>query len=393
MSTNRETRERTKDIDPLKDAKSEEVRRAQERRLLETWKIPRGWRYWSTVNNEAVGVWYTGMTFFFLVFAGVLALLMRIQLAVPGNDFLSAERYNQTFTVHGSVMMFLFAIPIFEGIAVILLPQMLGARDLPFPRLSAFGFWCFLLGGAFLCGSIFFDAAPRGGWFMYPPLTSSYQQGIGPDIWLLGFSFIEVAAIAAAVEMIVGTLRCRPPGMRLNLMPLYAWYILVAAAMILFAFPPLIAGSLLLEVERAFHWPFFNPAGGGDPVLWQHLFWLFGHPEVYIIFLPSVALIAMMLPTLVRTAIVGYSWIVLAAVGTGFLSFGLWVHHMFTTGLPGVSLALFSAASQAVALPTGLQIFCFLATLLAGRVTRSVPLLYIFGGLTTFVLGGLTGVM
>ena len=224
--------------------------------------------------------------------------MMRVQLARPDNDFLSAELYNQAFTVHGSVMMFLFAIPVFEAIAVLFLPQMMGARDLPFPRLSAFGFWAFLIGGIFLAGSILFDAAPAGGWFMYPPLTSTYQTGIGPDIWLLGFSFIEVAAIAAAVEMIVGSLKCRPPGMRINLIPLYAWYVLVAAAMILFAFPPLIAGSLLLEVERAFHWPFFDATRGGDPLLWQHLFWLFGHPEVYIIFLPSVALIAMIVPDL-----------------------------------------------------------------------------------------------
>ena len=381
------------DPEPLPQAPVEEVRRAQAERLLKVWKTPTGWRYWSAVNNSEVGVWYTALTFIFMLFGGALALLMRIQLAVPDNDFLSADLYNQAFTVHGSVMMFLFAIPVFEAIAVIFLPQMLGARDLPFPRLSAFGFWCFLLGGIFLCGSIFFDAAPRGGWFMYPPLTSTYQSGIGADIWLLGFSFIEIAAIAAAVEMIVGSLKTRPPGMRINLVPLYVWYVLVAAAMILFAFPPLIAGSMLLEVERAFHWPFFNPERGGDPLLWQHLFWLFGHPEVYIIFLPSVALIAMIVPTFAQRAIVGYSWIVLAAVGTGFLSFGLWVHHMFTTGLPGISLGLFAAASQAVALPTGVQIFCFIATLAAGRVTNSVPMLYAFGSLVIFVLGGLTGVM
>jgi cytochrome c oxidase subunit I+III len=163
--------------------------------------------------------------------------------------------------------------------------------------------------------------------------------------------------------------------------------------MILFAFPPLIAGDIMLELERAFDWPFFDATRGGDPVLWQHLFWIFGHPEVYIVFLPSIALVAMMVPTFARTPIVGYSWIVLAAVGTGFLSFGLWVHHMFTTGLPGISLALFSAASQAVAIPTGVQIFCFLATLLAGRVVRAVPLLFVFGGVATFVLGGLRGVM
>ena len=258
------------DPEPLGQAPTEERRAAQERRLLDAWRTPTGWRYWSAVNNSEVGLWYTAATFLFLAFGGVLALLMRVQLAVPNNDFLTADRYNQAFTVHGSVMMFLFAIPVFEAIAVMFLPQMLGARDLPFPRLSAFGFWAFLIGGLFLSGSIFFDAAPQGGWFMYPPLTSSYQTGIGPDIWLLGFSFIEVAAIAAAVEMIVGTLKCRPPGMRVNLMPLYAWYVLVAAAMIVFAFPPLIAGSLLLEIERAFDWPFFNPARGGDPLLWQH---------------------------------------------------------------------------------------------------------------------------
>ena len=360
---------------------------------MRTWETPAGWRYWSSVNNMDVGLWYTGLTFIFLLFGGGLALLMRLQLAVPDNDFLSAEFYNQAFTVHGSVMMFLFAIPVFEAIAVLFLPQMLGARDLPFPRLSAFGFWCFLLGGVFLCGSIFFDAAPRGGWFMYPPLTSKYQPDIGADIWLLGFSFIEIAAIAAAVEMIVGTLKTRPPGMRLNLMPLYVWYVLVAAVMIVFAFPPLIAGSMLLELERAFDWPFFNPERGGDPLLWQHLFWLFGHPEVYIIFLPSVALIAMIVPTFAQRPIVGYSWIVLAAVGTGFLSFGLWVHHMFTTGLPGITLGIFAAASQAVALPTGVQIFCFIATLAAGRVVPSVPMLWAFGSLVIFVLGGLTGVM
>src|SRR5688500_3185222 len=381
------------DPEPLAHAPPRELRRAQEERLLKAWEPPKGWRYWSEVNNTEVGLWYTATAFLFFLFGGVLALLIRIQLAVPGNEFLSAEMYNQVFTVHGSVMMFLFAIPVFESIAVIFLPQMLGARDLPFPLLSAFGYWCFLLGGIFLCGSIFFDAAPRGGWFMYPPLTTTYQPGLGADIWLLGFSFIEVAAIAAAVELIVGALKCRPPGMRINLIPLYCWYVLVAAAMVLFAFPPLIAGSMLMELERAFHWPFFDPRGGGDPLLWQHLFWLFGHPEVYIIFLPSVALIAMIVPTFARRAIVGYGWIVLAAVGTGFISFGLWVHHMFTTGLPNISLAFFSAASQAVALPTGVQIFALLATVLAGRVVRSVPMLFVLGALVIFVLGGLTGVM
>ena len=361
---------------------------------MRAWEAPSGWRFWSEVNNSEVGKWYTSATLVFFLFGGVLAALMRIQLAWPENDFLSAEAYNQVFTLHGSVMMFLFAVPIFEAISIMLLPQMLGARDLPFPRLSAYGFWSFAIGGVFVCSSIFFGLAPRGGWFMYPPLTSSaYDPGFSADIWLLGLSFIEVASIAAAVELIVGILKCRAPGMRINLIPLYCWYVLVVAGMILFAFPPLIAGDLLLELERTLHWPFFDPRRGGDPLLWQHLFWIFGHPEVYIIFLPSVALIAMMLPTFARRPMVGYPWIVLAAVGTGFLSFGLWVHHMFTTGLPGITLALFSAASSAVAIPTSVQIFCFIATAWGARLARSTAMHFIFGGLVTFVLGGLTGVM
>ena len=381
------------DPEPPSQTPPVELQRAQQERLRKAWKLPEGWRYWSSVNNSEVGLWYIVVSFAFFLFAGVLALLMRTQLAVPNNNFLSANFYNQVFTMHGTVMMFLFAIPIFEAFSIFILPSLLGARELPFPRLSAFGFWCFVIGGTFFCGSLFFNIAPRGGWFMYPPLTTRYQPDLGADFWLLGLSFIEVAAIAAAVELIVGVLKSRAPGMRINLIPLYAWYLLVAAVMVLFAFPPVIAGSLLLEIERAFDWPFFDPTRGGDPLLWQHLFWLFGHPEVYIIFLPSIALVAMIVPTFARRAIVGYSWIVLAAVGTGFLSFGLWVHHMFTTGLPGISLALFSAASEAVAIPTGVQFFCFIATLAAGRVVRSVPLLFVFGGLAVFVLGGLTGVM
>ncbi|MFP5384850.1 MAG: cytochrome c oxidase subunit I [Bacteriovoracia bacterium] len=375
------------------EEKKDPVRQDQEKRLGKAWKCPEGIRYFSEVNNSEVGLWYTLTSLGFFFFAGVLALMMRIQLASPGNSFLTADQYNQIFTMHGTVMMFLFAIPIFEAISILLLPQMLGARDLPFPRLSAYGYWCFLLGGLFVCGSLFFGVAPKGGWFMYPPLTTTYQPGVGADIWLLGLTFIEIASIAAAVELIVGILKCRPPGMRINLIPIYAWYILVVAIMILFAFPPLIAGDILLEVERAFDWPFFDSSRGGDPVLWQHLFWIFGHPEVYIVFLPSIALVATIIPTFARVHLVGYSWVVLSAIGTGFLSFGLWVHHMFTTGLPGITLGIFSVASQAVAIPTGIQLFCFLATLIVGKVVKSVSMMFCLGGMATFVIGGLTGVM
>ncbi|MBE1206018.1 cytochrome c oxidase subunit I [Aminobacter carboxidus] len=373
--------------EPTRDKATEEAQ------LRAVWAKPTGWRYWTSVNNAQVGLWYGATAFAFMLFAGLLGLLIRAQLAVPQNDLLSAETYNQVYTLHGTVMMFLFAVPIFEAVAIFLLPPMLGARELPFPRLGAFGFWSFLIGGIFVCGSIFFGVAPNSGWFMYPPLATSEQAGIGADIWLLGLSFIEVASLAAAVELIVGIMKCRAPGMRVNLMPLFAWYLLIVAGMILFAFPPLIAGDLLFELQRMFDWPFFDPARGGDPLLWQHLFWIFGHPEVYIIFLPAIALLAMIVPTFARRPIVGYSWIVLAAVGTGFLSFGLWVHHMFATGLPQISLAFFSAASEAVAIPTAVQIFVFIATMLAGRVIFSTPMLFAMGGIAIFVMGGLTGVM
>ena len=369
-----------------------DLQKAQETRLRAAWATPKGWRYWSAVNNTEVGTWYCLTALVFMLLAGVMALIIRLQLAVPGNDLVSADRFNQLFTMHGSAMMFLFAVPMFEALSILILPSMLGARDMPFPRLSAFGYWCFLIGGVFVIGSIFFDSAPRAGWFMYPPLATQ-DPGPGSDIWLLGLSFIEVASIAAAVELIVGTLKCRPPGMRVNIMPLYAWYVLVVGGMILFAFPPLIAGDFLFELERSFDWPFFDPTRGGDPMLWQHLFWIFGHPEVYIVFLPSIAIAAMVIPTVARRPIFGYSWIVLSAVGTGFLSFGLWVHHMFTTGLPSISLGFFSAASEAVVIPTGIQIFAFLATLMAGRVKMTLPMLWIAGALAIFTLGGLTGVM
>lgn len=369
-----------------------ELQKAQTERLKAVWAQPRGWRYWSAVNNSEVGAWYSLAAFGFMLAAGVLALLMRIQLAVPENEFLSADRFNQFFTMHGSAMMFLFAVPMFEAISILLLPAFLGARDMPFPRLSAYGFWAFLIGGLFVMGSLLFDAAPNSGWFMYPPLATE-AEGPGSDIWLLGLSFIEVASIAAAVELIVGVIKCRPPGMRINLMPLYAWYVLVVGGMILFAFPPLIAGDYLFEMQRSFDWPFFDPERGGDPLLWQHLFWIFGHPEVYIIFLPSIAIAAMIVPTAAQRPIAGYSWIVLSAVGTGFLSFGLWVHHMFTTGLPSLSLGFFSAASEAVVIPTGVQLFAFVATLMLGRVKMILPMLWIAGAVAIFTAGGLTGVM
>ncbi|MGZ8260393.1 MAG: cbb3-type cytochrome c oxidase subunit I, partial [Caldimonas sp.] len=302
--------------------------------------------------------------------------------------------YNQVFTMHGTVMMFLFAVPIVEALAVYLLPNMLGARDLPFPRLSAYAYWAYAIGGlAFFC-TLFVGLAPDGGWFMYPPLTSRvHSPGLNADFWLLGIGFIEISAIAGAIELIVGILMTRAPGMTLARMPVFAWAMLVVGAMIVFAFPAIIAGTALLEMERAFDWPFFVAERGGDPLLWQHLFWFFGHPEVYIIFLPAAGWVSTMLPTLVGKPLAGHGAIVAALIATGVISFALWAHHMFTAGLGPLAALLVSAASLAVAIPAAMQVFAWIATLWRGEVRANTPTLFILGFLFTFVIGGLTGVM
>ncbi|WP_265518669.1 cytochrome c oxidase subunit I [Nitratireductor luteus] len=364
--------------------------------LLRIWATPKGWRIITAVNNTVIGLLYIGAAFLFFLMAGALALLMRTQLAVPENDFLSQDFYNQIFTVHGTTMMFLFAVPAVEALGVMLLPQMLAARDLPFPRLSAFAIWAYVVGGLVFFSTVFYDLAPKGGWFMYTPLTlKEFSPGDNADFWLLGIGFIEISAIAGAVEIVVGTLRTRPPGMSLTKMPIFAWSMLIFAAMIMFAFPAVILGTMLLEIERSFGWPFFTAAKGGDPLLWQHLFWFFGHPEVYIIFLPAAGLVSMIVPTMARRPLIGYRLIVVALIGTGFFSFGLWVHHMFTTGIPTLSLAFFSAASMAVAIPSGIQVFSWIATMAAskGRFRINTPSLFVIGFLVIFTIGGMTGIM
>ena len=363
-------------------------------RLEKVWRTPTGWRIFTAVNNTTVGLLYIGTALLFFLLAGVLGLLMRVQLAVPENTLLSAATYNQVFTMHGSVMMFLFAIPIVEALAVYLLPGMLGARDLPFPRLSAYAFWAYAIGGlGFFC-TLFVGLAPDGGWFMYPPLTGKqYSPGLNADFWLLGIGFIEISAIAGAIELIVGILFTRAPGMTLARMPVYAWSMLVVGVMIVFAFPAVIAGTALLELERAFDWPFFIAGRGGDPILWQHLFWFFGHPEVYIIFLPAAGMVSTMIPTIAGTPLVGRRAVIVALVGVAFFSFGLWAHHMFTAGLGVLESGIVSAASMAVAVPTAVQVFAWIGTLWRGNVKVTTPALFLLGFMFIFVLGGLTGVM
>ncbi|MBQ0131280.1 MAG: cbb3-type cytochrome c oxidase subunit I, partial [Comamonas sp.] len=368
---------------------------ALHRELQAVWGNPPGWRGWITTSSHSMlGMRFMLTAFFFFGVAGLLSMLIRAQLATRNGAFLSVDQYNQIFTMHGTLMMFMFATPMFTGLASYLLPRMLGTRDTAYPRLSALGWWCYVLGGLILLAALVGGVAPDGGWFMYTPLSSkTYSPGVNADVWLLGITFVEVSAIAAAVDFTVSILRLRAPGMKLIDMPLMAWYLLGAAAMMLVGFPPLILGSLLLELERAFGWPFFDPLRGGDALLWQHLFWLFGHPEVYIVFLPAAGVISTVLPVMARTRIVGYGAIVGAILALVFLSFGLWVHHMFAVGIPHMALAFFSAASALVAVPTAVQIFLWIGTLWRGHPQMHLPMLYLMGFFATFVMGGLTGVM
>lgn len=364
------------------------------RELTAIWATGPGWQRFAAVNHTVIGLRFISTSFVFFAIGGILGMLTRVQLATPDSHFMAPETYNQVFTMHGSMLLFLFAIPMVEGIAVYLTPKLLGARDFAFPRLTAYGYWCYLFGGSILTVALAAGVAPNSGWFMYTPLSSNvYTPGINADVWLLGVTFVEISALTLAVEIVVSILKMRAPGMSLDRMPIFGWYMLVTALMMILAFPPLILGSILLEVERAFGLPFFDPTRGGDALLWQHLFWIFGHPDVYIIFLPMAALLSTMIPVLADRVLIGYRAIVVAIIGLAFLSFGIWVHHMFTVGIPHLALAFFSAGSAIVAVPTAVQVFAWLATLAHGRPRWSVPMLYVFGFFFTFAVGGLTGVM
>jgi cytochrome c oxidase subunit I+III len=363
--------------------------------LRRLWQAPSGLIGWlAAVNHKDVGRRYLVTGFGYFLLAGVAALLMRIQLMFPENSFINAELYNQLFSTHGTTMMFLFAVPIMQGVGLYFVPLLIGTRDVAFPRMNAFGYYMFLFAGLILWISLFIGTAPNGGWSAYMPLTSSrYTPGRGIDIYSAVITLTEVAALVAAVELIITIFRFRAPGMALNRMPLFVWAQLVTAFMVIFAMPSVVIGSTGLTLDRTIGTQFFNSDRGGDPLLWQHLFWFFGHPEVYIIFIPALGIVSEVLSTFARQPVVGYPFLVLAFVAIGVVSFGLWVHHMFATGLPALSLSFFSATSTMIAIPSGIQIFSSLATLWHGKVQFKTPLLYILGFIFTFVIGGITGVM
>jgi cytochrome c oxidase subunit I+III len=375
-------------------AQAIEVDEKKLRAFENTWQNQGGIAGWFTVvNNQPLGKRFmaTAMIFFFM--GGILALLMRLQLAIPDNEMMDPRTYNQFFTIHGSTMMFLFAVPFMEGLALYLLPLMLGSRDVSFPRLSAFSYWTFLFGGIFFYASFFSGNAPDAGWFAYTPLSGPKYSTIGIDFWILGLAMVEISGLGTGIELAVTILKMRAKGMTINKMPLFAWTILVISLMIIFAFTVLLVATMLLEMDRMLGTKFFNVHFGGNSLLWQHLFWFFGHPEVYIMFLPATGIISTIVATFARRAIVGYTLVAMAVVVTGFVSFGLWVHHMFATGLPELANAFFTASSLIIAVASGVQIFAWIATIWGSKPAFKVPFLYFLGFMFNFVAGGLTGVM
>ena len=351
-----------------------------------------GW--FTEVHHTEIGKRYIVTAMIFFVIAGLEALLMRIQLSRPENRFLNPDLYNQVFSMHGTTMMFLFAVPIMEGMGVYLVPLLIGTRNIAFPRLNAFGYYIYLFGGIFLYLGFITNTGPDVGWFAYTPLSGpQFSPGKRADFWAQMITYTEISALTVAVELIVTILRQRAPGMTLNRMPMFVWAMFVQSFMVIFAMPSVMASSGMLLLDRTIGTHFFNPAEGGSPLLWQHLFWFFGHPEVYIIFIPATGFVSHLVEPFCKRHNFGYIVLVLSLVVTGFIGFGLWVHHMFTTGLPQMGETFFTAASLMIVIPSGAQIFCWLATMWLGRPRLSVPFMYVIGFILTFVIGGLTGVM
>ncbi|MDB4891332.1 MAG: cytochrome c oxidase, subunit [Gemmatimonadetes bacterium] len=364
--------------------------------LASTYEQPPGlWGWITAVDHKSIAKRYIVTTFVFFILAGLLAALMRLQLARPDNHIVGPDRYNQLFTVHGTAMMFLFAVPVMTSFGLYLVPLMVGTRDVTFPRLNAFGYWAFLTGGLFLFVSLLLNIGPDTGWFAYVPLSGpDYSPGKRVDVWAQVVTFTEISGIVSAIEIIGTVFKQRAPGMSLNRIPLYVWSVLVVSLMILFALPSVaLSSTAMLAMDRLVATHFFNPAEGGDALLWQHMFWFFGHPEVYIMFIPGLGFVSHIIETFTGRPVFGYPVMVLSLFVTGFVAFGLWVHHMFAAPVPQLGATFFTAASVLIAIPTGAQIFCWIASIYAGRPRFTTSMLFAIGFLVVFVIGGLTGVM
>jgi cytochrome c oxidase subunit 1 len=353
-----------------------------------------GWRSWVfTVDHKKIGIMYGVAAMFFFIVGGLEALLIRTQLAAPDNTVLSASLYNQMFTMHATTMIFLFVMPMAAAWANYFVPLQIGARDVAFPRLNAFGFWCFLFGGIFLNTSWFLGGAADGGWFMYQPNANSlFSPTHGVDFWSLGLQITGIASLTGALNLIVTILNMRAPGMTLMKMPIFTWMILVVQFLLVFAIPVITVALFLLMFQRVFGAQFFNVDAGADPLLWQHLFWIFGHPEVYILVLPSFGIVSEVLPVFSRKPLFGYKFVVFSGAAIGFIGWGVWAHHMFASGLGPVSVAVFSVSTMVIAIPTGVKIVNWTLTMWGGKIHFTTAMLFAIGLIVEFTIGGLSGV-
>ncbi len=346
-----------------------------------------------TVDHKEIGVMYIVMALGFLVVGGIEALIMRWQLAAPGQHVVDPTIYAQLFTMHGITMIFLMAIPMLVGIANFIVPLQIGAHDVAFPRLNALSFWLSLLGGLLLYFSFVAGGAPSAGWFAYAPLSDrGFSIGTGLDYYALGLAVNGAGTIIGAVNLVVTIVLLRAPGMSVSRIPLFSWMVLVTSVLILGAYPALSADLVLLLADRYLGAHFFTPQTGGDALIWQHLFWFFGHPEVYIVILPAFGMISEVIPVFSGKPIFGYRFVAASSVAIGFLSFGVWVHHMFAVGLGNETDDFFSAMSMLIAIPTGVKMFNWIATMIGGRLRFTTSMLFAVGFLSVFVFGGLTGV-
>ena len=351
------------------------------------------WSWMTTVDHKKIGILYGVTAGIFFLIGGLEALVLRLQLGAPDQTLVSADQYNQLFTMHGTTMIFLVVMPLSAGFANYLVPLMIGARDVAFPRLNAFGYWVFLVGGLFMYSSFFLGGAPNGGWFGYAPQTAlQYSPGHNIDFWVFGLQILGIASLSGAVNLIVTILNLRAPGMSLMRMPIFVWMSLVAQMLLLFAMPVITVALFLLMFDRLFGANFFNVNAGADPLLWQHLFWIFGHPEVYILILPAMGVVSEVLPVFSRKPLFGYSVMVFSGIAIGFMGWGVWAHHMFATGLGPVAKSAFSLSTMFIAVPTGVKIFNWIGTMWGGRIRVTTPLLFAAGFVAMFTVGGLSGV-
>jgi cytochrome c oxidase subunit 1 len=353
-----------------------------------------GWRSWVfTVDHKKIGIMYGAVAMFFFIVGGIEALLIRLQLAGPDGKILDASTYNQMFTMHATTMVFLFVMPMASAFANYFIPLQIGARDVAFPRINAFGLWCIVAGGIMVNLAWFLGGAADGGWFMYAPNSGPlFSPSHGVDFWVIGLQIAGIASLTGAINLIVTVLNMRAPGMSLMKMPIFTWLSTVVQFLLLFAIPVITVALFLLNFQRSFDATFFDVAAGADPLLWQHMFWIFGHPEVYVLILPSFGIISEVLPVFSKKPLFGYPFVVFSGAAIGLVGWGVWAHHMFASGLGPVSVAVFSIATMAIAIPTGVKIINWTMTLWGGKIRYTVAMHYAIALIVLFTIGGLSGV-